>query len=75
MIGAPYTLLDLPAFLNRFARLAMDYRNAPPHLDPVWLLYLKYLVGHAFGWPALLLAGGGMGLGLVRLVRGPGRVR
>jgi 4-amino-4-deoxy-L-arabinose transferase-like glycosyltransferase len=75
VIGAPYTLLDLPAFLNRFARLAMEYRNAPPHLDPVWLLYLKYLVGHAFGWPALLLAGGGMGLGLVRLVRGPGRVR
>jgi 4-amino-4-deoxy-L-arabinose transferase-like glycosyltransferase len=75
VIGAPYTLLDLPAFLNRFARLAMEYRNAPPLFDPVWLLYLKYLVRHAFGWPALLLALGGLGLGLVRLVRGPGRVR
>jgi len=32
-------------------------------------------VRHAFGWPAMLLAFGGMGLGFVRIVRGPGRVR
>ena len=38
-------------------------------------LYLKLLLRHAFQWPALLLAAGGLGLGIVRLVRGPGRVR
>jgi 4-amino-4-deoxy-L-arabinose transferase-like glycosyltransferase len=75
LVCAPYTVLDLPAFLNNFARLITEYRNATPYSDPIWLLYLKYLLRHAFGWPALLLAGGGMGLGIVRLVRGPGRVR
>ena len=75
LVFAPYTLLDLPAFLDNFARLAREYRVATVGDDPVWLLYLKYLVGHTFGWPALVLAGGGMGLGMVRLVRGPGRVR
>ena len=75
LVFAPYTILDLPAFLDNFARLAREYRVATVGSDPVWLLYLKYLVGHTFGWPALVLAGGGMGLGMVRLVRGPGRVR
>jgi hypothetical protein len=37
-------------------------------------VYLKHL-RLTFGWPAALLAAGGLGLGLVRLVRGPGRVR
>ena len=57
MVFAPYTLLDLPAFLDNFARLAREYRVATVGDDPVWLLYLKYLIGHTFGWPALLLAG------------------
>jgi 4-amino-4-deoxy-L-arabinose transferase-like glycosyltransferase len=74
LVFAPYTLLDLPAFLDNFARLAREYRVATVGDDPVWLLYLKHLV-QQFGWPALLLAVGGTGLGLVRLVRGPGRVR
>lgn len=75
LICAPYTVLDLPGFLNNLARLIAEYRNATPLHDPIGLLYLKYLLRHAFGWPALLLAGGGMCLGIVRLVRGPGRVR
>ena len=74
LLLAPYTLLDLPAFLDTFARLAHEYRVATVGDDPVWRLYLKHLV-RQFGWPALLLAGGGIGLGIVRLVRGPGRVR
>ena len=61
LVFAPYTLLDLPAFLDNFARLAREYRVATVAHDPVWLLYLKYLVRHTFGWPALLLAGGGIG--------------
>ena len=74
LLCAPYTLLDLPAFLDTFARLAHEYRVATVGDDPVWRVYLKHLV-RQFGWPALLLAGGGFGLGIVRLVRGPGRVR
>jgi 4-amino-4-deoxy-L-arabinose transferase-like glycosyltransferase len=75
LVWAPYTVLDLPGFLNNLARLIAEYRNATPLGAPIWLLYLKYLLRHAFGWPALLLAAGGMCLGIVRLVRGPGRVR
>ncbi len=74
LVCAPYTLLDLPAFLDSFARLAHQYRAADI-AEPLSVLYFKYLVRHAFGWPAMLLAFGGMGLGFVRLVRGPGRVR
>lgn len=75
LLCAPYSVLDLPGFLNTVARLITEYRRATPLHDPIWLVYLTYLVRHAFGWPALLLAGGGMCLGIVRLVRGPGRVR
>jgi 4-amino-4-deoxy-L-arabinose transferase-like glycosyltransferase len=71
--AAPYTVLDLPAFLNTIARLANEYRV--PSAGPPAIAYLELLLRHAFQWPALLLAGGGLGLGIVRLVRGPGRVR
>ena len=74
LLCAPYTVLDLPAFLDSFARLAHQYRAAVIG-ESLWILYFKYLVRHAFGWPAMILAFGGLGLGLVRIVRGPGRVR
>jgi hypothetical protein len=74
LIFAPYTVLALPDFLNSFARLAREYRVADL-AEPAWKLYLKLLLRHTFGWPALLLAAGGMVMGVVRLVRGPGRVR
>ncbi len=74
LLLAPYTILDLPEFLDSFARLAHQYRAATVG-ESLWILYFKYLVRHAFGWPAVLLAFGGMGLGFVRIVRGPGRVR
>jgi 4-amino-4-deoxy-L-arabinose transferase-like glycosyltransferase len=73
LAAAPYTLLDLPGFLNAFARLANEYRVTPAESPTV--VYSKLLLRHAFQWPALLLAVGGLGLGIVRLVRGPGRVR
>jgi hypothetical protein len=74
LLFAPYTVLALPEFLNSFARLAREYRVADL-TEPAWLLYLKLLLRHAFGWPALLLALGGIVMGIVRLARGPGRVR
>lgn len=73
LLAAPYTVLDLPAFLNSFARLSGEYRNGTV-VDSIPLTYLKHLRS-TMGWPALLLAGGGLVLGVVRLVRGPGRVR
>ena len=73
LAAAPYTLLDLPGFLNAFARLANEYRVTPAESPTI--VYAKLLLRHAFQWPALLLAAGGLGLGIVRLVRGPGRVR
>ena len=73
LVGAPYTILDLPAFLNGYAHLAGAY--APKRLaEPAWLTYYKHL-SRSMDWPAFLLLLGGLGLGAVRAVRGPGRVR
>jgi hypothetical protein len=74
LLGAPYSVLDLPGFLNGFARLANEYQNQQPPLEPGWLLYLKHL-RLTFGWPALALMFAGLALAVTRLVRGPGRVR
>ena len=73
LVAAPYTILDLPAFLNGYAHLAGSY--APKRLaEPAWLTYYKHL-SRSMEWPAFLLVLGGLGLGAVRAVRGPGRVR
>ena len=73
LIAAPYTVLDLPGFLDRFASLTAEYRHAPPPVERGEILYLKYL--HLqFALPGMLLIGGGLVMGLIRAVRGPGRV-
>ncbi|HXW05370.1 MAG TPA: phospholipid carrier-dependent glycosyltransferase [Vicinamibacterales bacterium] len=74
LLTAPYMVLDLPGFLNGFARLASEYRTTSGSAEPIWILYLKYL-RLSFQWPGMLLVAGGLVLGLVRLARGPGRVR
>lgn len=72
LVAAPYTLLDLPGFLN-----GVGYADGPggeaPH-EPGWPLGLNLLRAD-FYWAALLLALGGIVLAAVRAVRGPGRVR
>lgn len=73
LIAAPYTILDLPGFLNGYARLAGYYSDSPP-VDPIWLVYLKHL-RNALHWPASLMVLAGLLLGTVRAIRGPGRVR
>jgi 4-amino-4-deoxy-L-arabinose transferase-like glycosyltransferase len=73
-LAAPYTLLDLPGFLNGFANLMGYYRPRPPEAEPGWVVYLKHL-RLALGWPAMLLAGIAVILGAVRAINGPGRVR
>jgi 4-amino-4-deoxy-L-arabinose transferase-like glycosyltransferase len=74
LLGAPYTFLDLPTFLNQFARLASDYRSAPAGETSAFVTYLKHL-WNAWQWPASLLVIGGLVLGIVRAIKGPGRVK
>ena len=73
LLASPYSLLDLPHFLDSFASLAQHY-NQPKSAAEAAATYLKYFRG-AFGfgwggswvmvgWPALLLSLAG----LVRLV-------
>ena len=73
LIAAPYTVLDLPAFLNGYAHLAGAYTSKRLAEAP-WLTYYKHL-SRSMEWPAFLLLLTGLGLGAVRAVRGPGRVR
>jgi 4-amino-4-deoxy-L-arabinose transferase-like glycosyltransferase len=71
LLAAPYTWLDLPGFLNGFARLASVY-SAPSEAG--WLTYLKHLRLNLH-WPAMVLMVAGVALALVRVVRGPSRLR
>jgi 4-amino-4-deoxy-L-arabinose transferase-like glycosyltransferase len=61
LVVAPYTVLDLPGFLNGWGALASAYRPRSSHLDSGWLVYLKYLRG-TLGWPGSVLAVAGAGL-------------
>jgi 4-amino-4-deoxy-L-arabinose transferase-like glycosyltransferase len=74
LLAAPYTLLDLPTFLNQFARLSSEYRMPSATLEPLWLVYLKHL-RIALRWPGSLMVIGGVALGVWRIARDPDRVR
>jgi 4-amino-4-deoxy-L-arabinose transferase-like glycosyltransferase len=73
-LAAPYTLIDLPVFLNQFARLSAEYRTVSPGLDPVWLTYLKHL-RNALGGPGSVIVIAGLALGAFRAVVGPSRLK
>jgi 4-amino-4-deoxy-L-arabinose transferase-like glycosyltransferase len=74
LVFAPYTVLELPAFLNSFGKLAGHYQSgATPGQAPA-ITYFKHL-RIQFGTPALLLIIAGLILGIVRIARGPGRLR
>jgi 4-amino-4-deoxy-L-arabinose transferase-like glycosyltransferase len=74
LIAAPYTLLDLPGFLNGFAHLATMYRDPANTVAAPAVTYLKHL-RNAWHWPATLLAAAGLALGATRAIKGPGRVK
>jgi 4-amino-4-deoxy-L-arabinose transferase-like glycosyltransferase len=74
LLTAPYTVLDLRGFLDSFGNLLQSFRPREPMLEAGWLVYLKHLRIN-LGWPAALLAAGGLALAVVRAVKGPGRVR
>jgi 4-amino-4-deoxy-L-arabinose transferase-like glycosyltransferase len=69
---APYTLLDLPAFLDGFAALAAAVPKRAASADPGWQIYAKHL-RMSLGWPATILAACGLGLFVERSVRAPRR--
>jgi 4-amino-4-deoxy-L-arabinose transferase-like glycosyltransferase len=73
LIAAPYTILDLPAFLNGYANLA-GYYSPKPLGESAAVTYLKHL-SRSMAWPAFVLVLTGLALGGLRAVRGPGRVR
>jgi 4-amino-4-deoxy-L-arabinose transferase-like glycosyltransferase len=43
LLAAPYTWLDLPAFLDGFASLFSHYAMPTSAVDPVWTVYAKHL--------------------------------
>lgn len=74
LLGAPYTLLDLPGFLEGYAAAAAARASAPGPAGGAWISALAHL-RVTLQWPALLLALAGLVLGIVRAVTGPGHVR
>ncbi len=74
LLAAPYTLIDLPTFLNQFARLASEYRAPAVSLDPVWQTYFKHL-RIALDWPGVILIVAGIVFGFWRTLRGPERLK
>src|SRR5438093_1755988 len=63
LLGAPYTLLDMPAFLDGFAAQFARFAG-PSRGEPAWLLYLKHL-SHA-GWVSLPIGVAGIAILLWR---------
>ena len=74
LLAAPYTFIDLPAFLNQFARLSSEYRAPPNTTDPIWQIYLKHL-RNALHWPGVVIVIAGLALGTWRIVAGPERLK
>jgi 4-amino-4-deoxy-L-arabinose transferase-like glycosyltransferase len=74
LLGAPYTFLDLPTFLNQFARLSSEYRMPPAVTEPVWLIYLKHL-RLALQWPGSLMVIAGFAVGVWGIARESDRLR
>jgi 4-amino-4-deoxy-L-arabinose transferase-like glycosyltransferase len=74
LLVAPYTVLDLPGFLNGFAHLVGYYQPRPANAESGWIVYLKHL-RLTLGWVASALLAAGLILGIVRAIKGPGRVR
>jgi 4-amino-4-deoxy-L-arabinose transferase-like glycosyltransferase len=73
LLAAPYTVLDLPGFLNGYAHLMTSYTGVPPVEAPA-VTYLKHL-RRALWWPGFIAVIGGVAFAVVRAIRGPGRVR
>ena len=72
LAGAPYTVLDLPGFLDGFANLSRTYQ-ARTDLSG-WVVYLGHL-RVALAWPGVTLLFAGLGLGVWRAAQRPLRLQ
>jgi 4-amino-4-deoxy-L-arabinose transferase-like glycosyltransferase len=72
--GAPYSLLDLPAFLNGFGALARGHAAGTPPATPPWWTYLLHLQLN-LGLPLLVVSVAGVAAGVVRAIRSEPPVR
>ena len=72
-LAAPFTLLDLPGFLNGYAVLMKSYAGRHSAVDTA-ITYLKHL-RNAFSWPGIVAIFAGLIFGIVRATGGPSRVR
>jgi 4-amino-4-deoxy-L-arabinose transferase-like glycosyltransferase len=66
LIAAPYTLLDLPAFLDAFGVLGHAYRPRP--FSSGAAIYIGHLEV-ALGWVGVIVAGAGIVWGMARGIR------
>jgi hypothetical protein len=73
LVGTPFAVLDMPKFLNDYARLAALFARERGG-EPGWSIYLKHLRG-ALGWPALVMTFAGLLIAVTRIVRDSNRVR
>ena len=71
LAAAPYTVLDLPGFLDGYARLAGSYNQESGNGLATAFKHVQL----GLRWPALVAALGGVVFAIVRAVKGPGRVR
>lgn len=73
LLGTPYALLDLPKFLNDYARLAAVFARERGG-EPGWSIYLKHLLG-SLAWPGVVAAVVGALVAVGRAIAGPHRAR
>jgi 4-amino-4-deoxy-L-arabinose transferase-like glycosyltransferase len=66
LLGAPYTLLDLPGFLDGFAAQFARFAAPARTVDPTWLIYLKHLSPPGGRWSVPLAV-----VGMLLLLRRP----
>lgn len=57
LAGAPYTLLDMPRFLDGFAAQFSRFATPLRGTDPAWLLYVKHLSLAGSYWIPIAIAG------------------
>ena len=58
LAGAPYTVLDLPAFLDGFAAQFSRFASPSHTADPAWLLYVKHLSPPGGRWSVPMATAG-----------------
>ncbi|MFB3853487.1 MAG: ArnT family glycosyltransferase [Vicinamibacterales bacterium] len=74
LLAAPYTVMDLPAFLNGFASMSPALAGRDLSEDPGWLIYMKHL-RLSLGWPASAALIVGLAVAVRQAIRGPERAR